>query len=179
MIGIIGIIHVIDMITMVYPSSQFSIKVSPSYPPGITEIILGQGQISRRRVGFGIFWDGGSGSSTRPGFYVQKKRTGKIHHAKWKWVNQVDISPSFITNDYRGNPFIGKNYGQSPFLMGKSSISTGPFSSSLFVCLPGRVPVSGCFGMFLKIPLKKKKHMKKIYGLLWKVCWVDGRASKF
>ena len=65
MIGIIGIIHVIDMITIVYPSSQFykSIPIKNPrryYNPGITEIILGQGQISRCRVGFGIFWDGGT-----------------------------------------------------------------------------------------------------------------------
>ena len=32
-----------------------------------------------------------------------------------------------------------ENQWKSPFLMGKSTISTGPFSSSLFVCLPGRV----------------------------------------
>jgi hypothetical protein len=31
------------------------------------------------------------------------------------------------------------SYGKSLLLMGKSTISTGPFSSSLFVCLPGRV----------------------------------------
>ena len=31
-----------------------------------------------------------------------------------------------------------KNYEKSPCLMAKSTISTGPFSMSLFVCLPGR-----------------------------------------
>ena len=32
-----------------------------------------------------------------------------------------------------------KNYGTSPFLMGKSTISTGPCSIANFLCLPGKL----------------------------------------
>jgi len=40
------------------------------------------------------------------------------------------LSPHMPSGKHR------KNYAKSPFLMGKSSISTGPFSSSQTVSLP-------------------------------------------
>jgi hypothetical protein len=60
----------------------------------------------------------------------------KLGHG-WKWM-EIPWSKS--------NPLHMKssgkqphNYGKSQILMGKSTISTGPFSSSQTVSLPGRV----------------------------------------
>lgn len=68
MIGIIGIIHIIDMITIVYPSSQFY-----EYPHEKSHALCIQaslrsswvkarfpGAASAASIGFGIFWDGGT-----------------------------------------------------------------------------------------------------------------------
>ena len=53
------------------------------------------------------------------------------HRSKW-WMSRI------ATLDLPSGKRL-HSYGKSLLLMGKSTISTGPFSSSLFVCLPGRV----------------------------------------
>ena len=50
----------------------------------------------------------------------------------YKWMNQLWLLPS-------GKRTNITNWKDPPCLMAKSTISTGPFSMSLFVCLPGRV----------------------------------------
>ena len=57
-----------------------------------------------------------------------------------RWVNWINYTRNYIIHDI--NIPSGKrlhNYGTSPYLMGKTTISTGPFSSSQTVNLPGRV----------------------------------------
>ena len=54
----------------------------------------------------------------------------------YKWMNQLWLLPS-------GKRTNITNWKDPPCLMAKSTISTGPFSMSLFVCLP-----EGSFNMF-------------------------------
>ena len=107
-------------------------------------------------------------------------RWRRVSHRAWRIqpveafiVIQWDINGIYSDSmGYEWDIPSGKHtnsYGTSPiFLSGKSTISTGPFSMSLFVCLPGRVypiPLN-----HYKIPLDHYKSLSisiKLTSIQW------------
>ena len=79
-----------------------------------------------------------------PPCWVPKKKNDEIRWsfqdeflASYSWGNPMEISPTTVTGLRNIKFHLVNGYGKSPLLMGKITISTGPFSIAMLVITRG------------------------------------------